>query len=166
MPINNGRTVRHHGHGFVEITGPDTATEQVIAFLQPGTLSYRSGLEERRAEMDDGAFTDTVMAGDERESEISFTLKATTSSHDASDIMDRLEAAPDATDGTIQLVTLSVVTLDFKGASVGKRLTWNNCYVTDAPQYQGAGAGAEPDTIAVTLRSLDARPTVADYSAV
>lgn len=156
MPDTNTAQRRWEAGGVLKIT--DGVTEYVVKLVKAGSLRWKDGWYEVLRLVDRGV-TQTPYEGDERPSEIEFEVHFT-GRHAAADIAKHLSQRDTAT-GLVKLYTVVCDLPDFKGASVGQRLTWTGCYMVDGGVE--VQTGQDFDTLKVKLESKLVQPTTATY---
>lgn len=154
--LNNARMVRFENGGILMI-GSDTVV-QIVA----GTLRFTKPRRVRRATMDRGEYRDEVVEGDEQLGEVEFEGKVTAVTHDANELVAKLESS--VTAGNVTLINLSAIVADYDAATTGRRHNFTGAFIRDVAdlEFRSAGPGAEPDTLRVRLNYHTY--TSADYS--
>lgn len=131
-----------------------------VLFIEKGSVELEEGGYETFPIMDRGDFTDDVIVGDERPSRVNFAVKVTSVTYDASDLYSLIKPTP--TNGVITLFPVALEFPDYRGASVGKKATFNKCFL-DGPLPLSAGQASGMDMLRFSLMSLEPFPTWADY---
>jgi len=151
--VNSGIVGFECGGRLLITRDGDTDTSVVLNVIE-GSLRMVEGGEEAIVDRDRGTNPAAPRRGADRESSVSFDVKYTAST--ATGELEALLSLPAGAGRDHQTYTVEVQIPPYRGAPTGFRfLRLSRCYVT--PGSLGLSAGAEFDTLSVSMMSMDTR---------
>ena len=163
MPdINSGLPLKFENGGTVELYDVAGSTAYNVLLIEPGTVRWKPGFNQKIVYKDRGTLATTPLVGSEMPGMLSFTARMTKNGlTGATDLF--TVARPGDTSGYARVIKIVFKVPGFRGASTGSRATLENCFMPEPPEYTASGEGEDFDTMAFEFTCLDSSVVIDTY---